>query len=266
MTFSPKKLDFSVRAYGLGIMFACVALVIALIDVKHIAVSIFGLFAVLAFGTGFVAWGTPYLRIGWASPVGGAVLALLHGLVALLAIFPARFVVGEAIKLPPQYFDVTVGIATIFFYPAMWLLIFSGLAFIAVLTFIAGSYILQISTLPILNETVVLVGSAFPRNSSAYLFLRTGRREWMSRMTSHACGALAICLIAVCGSAVYMQIAVPFIPALKWIAYAADFQSAGTYPGVDATKRLRLLDNGVVAYAESTGRTIKITTALVNSR
>lgn len=68
-----------------------------------------------------------------------------------------------------------------------------------------------------------------------------------------------ICLIAISASALYSSVAIPFLPALKWIAYAADFQPPGMYPGVDAGKRLRLLDNGVVAYAERKGWGIEIT-------
>jgi hypothetical protein len=85
----------------------------------------------------------------------------------------------------------------------------------------------------------------------------------MSLVSSHACGALVICLIAVGGSAMCMYVAVPSLPILKWIAYYSDFQSPGVYPGVDPTKRLRLLDNGVVAYAEAKGWDVKITTDYV---
>ena len=184
---------------------------------------------------------------------------MFHGFAFILAIIPARAFVGEATKLPPQYFDVTVGIATVFFYPAAWLLIFAMLALITVFIFMTVSYLLQITTLPMINEAFILTGNIFPENSQPRQFLLTGRKEWMSQMTNHACGALMICLIAISASVMSTSAAIPFLPALKWIAYAADFQPPGMYPGVDASKRLRLLDNGVVAYAERKGWLIEIT-------
>jgi hypothetical protein len=47
-------------------------------------------------------------------------------------------------------------------------------------------------------------------------------------------------------------------PAVRALAYIADFQQAPMYPGVEVNKRLRLHENGVVSYAEERGGDIII--------
>jgi len=51
----------------------------------------------------------PLFAAAAESSVGRPVLTLFHGFAFILATIPVRAFVGEATKLPPQYFDVTVG-------------------------------------------------------------------------------------------------------------------------------------------------------------
>ena len=52
-------------------------------------------------------------------------------------------------------------------------------------------------------------------------------------------------------------------PAVRVVAYFADYQKASTYPGVEGIKRLRIHENGVVSYAEENGWDIIIKVDLV---
>jgi hypothetical protein len=47
-------------------------------------------------------------------------------------------------------------------------------------------------------------------------------------------------------------------PAVRSLAYIADFQQVSLYPGVDVNRRLRLHENGFVSYAEERGWDIVI--------
>jgi hypothetical protein len=42
-------------------------------------------------------------------------------------------------------------------------------------------------------------------------------------------------------------------PAVRAVAYFADYQKASAYPGVERNKKFRLHENGVVSYAEENG-------------
>lgn len=255
-----KDLIFTSRCYLIGTAFGVIGVVAFLINAKLILMfEILAGLASLLFATGFAAWCSPYLRAGWASPIGRPVLALVHALVLLLAIFPAKFLVAQAMKLPPQYFEVTVGICTLLFYPAMWLLVLSFIALLLVIVFTLTSYLLQWTTLPLIDETLMLFGKAFPAESSSRNFFIEGRRRSASSLNRHSYGALVIFAFALLGCGFYVSSTEKFSPAVRWIAYAADFQWAPMYPGIDAKKRFRLMDNGVVAYAERNGWGVDIT-------
>lgn len=94
-----------------------------------------GLLASLCFAAGFAGWCNSYLLTVWISPIGRPVPALLYALVLLLAIFPAKFLVVQAMKLPPQFFLVTVEIGTLFICPAMGLPVLSFIALFLVTFF-----------------------------------------------------------------------------------------------------------------------------------
>jgi hypothetical protein len=124
------------RWYITGAALTVIGFVTLLINTKLIFLfELCGLLASLCFAAAFVGWCNSYLLTVWISHIGRPVLALLYALVLLLAIFPAKFLVVQAMKLPPQYFFVTVGIGTLFICPAMWLPVLSFIALFLVIFF-----------------------------------------------------------------------------------------------------------------------------------
>ena len=115
--------------------------------------------AFLSFAVGFASWAGPQLRKVWESSLGKLLLPLLHGLVLLLSIIWARFLVAEALGLPPQDFDMTVGIWTLVLYVPVWVFV------IAILTFLF--YVMAMVSILILEIVNLILDLALP------LYLKT---------------------------------------------------------------------------------------------
>jgi hypothetical protein len=84
-----------------------------------------------ALRTGFVVWIWPWIQKVYHHPVG--IVTVLHGVVLWLSVVFARKLVAEALRLPPQDFELTVAACVLIFYIPIWLGFFSSLAMFYVL-------------------------------------------------------------------------------------------------------------------------------------
>lgn len=187
--------------------------------------------ASLMFALGFSVWCKPAMQRIWENPVARLVVIVPHLLVILLAAGLARNVVSSALGLPPQDFDVTVGLLTFVFYVPIWSLIVSFVVGIVALLLYLGGLSIGLFQRPF-RESVKLFGQA--------------------------AGALAICFYS---SAIFdfaqsnQESLHPFI---KWVALYGDFQTAPLYPGVGPQERVRLHENGVISSASVENNTVVV--------
>jgi len=198
---------------------------------SKIALQALMLLSSFGFAIGFSIWCRPYVARVWAHPVGKALVTTLHVLVLILATAFARFVVASSLGLPPQDFDLTVGLIAIVFYIPAWSIVVS----------------LLLGTTAILWELVGLLSVFITRSSGS-----------AAKCFAHMAGALAICFFS---GGVY-QFAMDnerFLhPLIKWVAFFGDFQPAPLYPGIHEGERIRLHENGVISAADVKNGTIEI--------
>jgi hypothetical protein len=196
------------------------------------------------FFLGFVTWLFPVARKVANTFVGKWLSRILHGIFLIIARVVARMVVADAIKLPPQYFDLTVALVALVAYIPVWIgatALFLTIGFICVyplwaiakiVPFVANSL-----TLPMMGQS----------NG-----LKRMTRKWNMRTNKlyfHVLGILAALYVVFSLIEGWEFVAQHSLPGVRWFAYIADFQPAGNYPGVTCDGRIRLLDNGVVEIA-----------------
>ena len=192
---------------------------------------------------GFLMWCLPaarWMRDVWERPFGKTPIVLLHVLVLLVATSLSRFVVSDALGLPPQSFDLTVGFLALLFYLPAWMavaavifVIFGFLLFVAVLIvmFVVGS-------VQILAPLLKVIGFNYSptRNSAMALF--------------HSAGAIATGLVLLTSYSFLTEAYQPWVlSAIRFAAVRADFHLAPNYPGVNPGERVHPLENGYLAYA-----------------
>lgn len=195
---------------------------------------------------GFLVWCLPaakWMRDMWDRPFGKTPIVLLHVFALVIATSLARFLVSQALGLPPQSFDVTVGLLALLFYIPAWIAVVSILfvAFgmllavaITIITMVYGS-IQMLSPLIKVNWSKNLIR----RNSAMALF--------------HSLGAIATGVVLITAYSFLTETDQPWIfSAIRFIAVKADFHYTPNYPGASSDERIHPLENGYVAYARST--------------
>jgi hypothetical protein len=198
---------------------------------SKIALQALMLLSSFGFAIGFSIWCRPYVTKVWAHPIGKALVTTLHVLVLILATAFARFVVASSLGLPPQDFDLTVGLITIVFYIPAWSIVISVL----------------LGSIAILWEIVGLLSVYFTRSS--------GR---VAKCFAHMAGSLAICFFSGSVYQFAMNNEASLHPLVKWVAFFGDFQSAPLYPGIREGERIRLHENGVISVADFKNGNIEI--------
>ncbi|MEK6298687.1 MAG: hypothetical protein V4793_46545 [Paraburkholderia tropica] len=170
----------------------------------------------------------------------------LHAILLPVCIGLARQTVATAMTLPPQSFDVTVALIAVLLVPALWCVLVAAtlIATAALSMLVPMSGILLrpfASLLSLLLETQPWANQAQARFAS-----------FERRLMDHAVGAIASFILIAVLAGIYA--AVLFKPAnIRLVAYALDFSEANGYPGIEPNRRMRLLDNGYIAYAERHG-------------
>jgi hypothetical protein len=194
----------------------------------------------------------------WRSYLGKIVISLLHGLVFFLSIIQARIFVAEALGLPPQDFDLTVGFFTVLFYLPLWLCVIMFLSMILSI-FLAIAFIL---TMPL--QSLGNLSQMFEHLSSKIARFRQRVNKVHTEIGERFFGAMMTSLIVLVITW-YVWNSFPTVtrtlaPVVRAVAYFADYQKASAYPGVERDKKFRLHENGVISYAEedSSGVIIKV--------
>lgn len=216
------NLEYHIHLLAFGILISSLVLVWASPSSK-VAQQTLMFFSSLGFAIGFSVWCSPFVTKVWAHPIGKALIAVFHLLVLLLATAFARFVVASSLGLPPQDFDMTVGIISIIAYIPAWSIVIS-------IVLGVGAIVLEL----------VGLGAMFTNCSIGTV------APFFARMF----GALAICFIS---SSIYdfaMKNEKSLHPLVKWVAFFCDFQPAPRYPGVAEGERIRLHENGVISVAQ----------------
>jgi len=245
----------------LDTVFVCIGvlgLILARITNNPLYFVIAGLPMLIFYAFKYLIWIRIWIQIVWRSYLGKIVISLLHGLVFFLSIIQARIFVAEALGLPPQDFDLTVGFFTVLFYLPLWLCVIMILSMI-LYTFFAIAFVLMIPLHSLSN-----LSQMFEHFSFKIARFRQRVNNGYTEIGNRFFGAGATSIIVLCITW-YVWDSFPTVtrtlaPAVRAVAYFADYQNASAYPGVERNKKFRLHENGVVSYAEkdSSGVIIKV--------
>jgi hypothetical protein len=222
---------------------------------------------------GFTAWVGPWLRIIWQSTAGKFVITWLHGIVLAVTLSWAQALVAQALELPPQDFDTTVGVCAAVLWPVIWVYIMVvPLAFLVVLLFILFWIVALLNTLltsEIWEMLIEFLKPTFPTEAARLRQMIERGQSISAALAWYSIGrGLGGFMLLFAAAVVQRQYphAVPYLtPAVRIIAYVADYQPLPRYPGVEGTRRARVHENGIVSYAEEQGWDIHITVDAVRS-
>ncbi|MEM5317239.1 hypothetical protein [Paraburkholderia sp. JHI869] len=202
----------------------------------------------LSFGLGFCIRARPALMYVGSKTYGKGLLALYHAVVLALSSIPAKFILSNSLHLPPGDYPITLAMWSLLCYPGVWL---AGTAFLALVVYtlmlLAASATL-ISTQPLLNAPLLFIARLLPDDSTLRNAISNGRQKLIWRSFGHAAGA-AVMAVSIGAAAGWWLQGMNQPRMVKLFAYAADYDLATAYPGVDASVPFRLHDNGVVSYA-----------------
>lgn len=187
--------------------------------------------ASIMFALGFAVWCKPAVQRVWENSVARLIVIVPHLLVILLAAGYARNVVSSALGLPPQDFDVTVGLLTLVFYVPIWSLIVSFVVGVVAVLLYMGGLLIGVFQRPF-SESVKLFGQAG--------------------------GAFAICFYSSTIFDFAQSNQESIHPFIKWVALYGDFQTAPLYPGIGPQERVRLHENGVISSASVENNTVVV--------
>lgn len=191
-------------------------------------------------------WNIKVMRTGFVA---------LHVAMYFIAIIVSRIVIAKVIGLPPQDFDMTVGVISIFMYVAVLL------AFVLVAMFLLIA-VLMVVEIPLSMLSVVLNDALFTGlikkigGVKISECISSAKVKMAGGVLKHIYGAIGVLIpiMFLIGFAFSFFYAQPSkfggASLVKLIAYVADYQYLDNYPGVDGGKKVRLHDNGVVSYAK----------------
>ncbi|WP_249410636.1 hypothetical protein [Pseudomonas sp. St316] len=245
-----KNMNWSGRFYSFSIAVTVVAMFLSVfMGVKILNYAVF--IASLGFVVGFMfaclrvyRW---FISV-WDKPFGKTPIILLHLLVLLISTVVSRWVVAEALGLPPQSFDITVGFLVLVFYIPAWVLLAAFIfMLLGVLLLIgAGLGVLFLIPLSIVANLLSIV-KVLPYLRKAWSKVASGRFSFLD-VQGHSMGALFSGMILM---NLYGSLASGFQPwiysSVRLIAVLSDFQPAVNYPGVQRGERVHPLDNGFIA-------------------
>ncbi len=197
---------------------------------------------------GFLFWLVPTVR---RRPIASGWKLLVIGVQALLiplCVSMARNVVAAATGLPGQSFDLTVTLLAVVFIPFAWSVVAATVALLT--TCFAGVVFAVWDCL-----------RGFVRPFLVLRSLETGtieiHRQKSKEVSNHVAGFLMTAILFLAGCSAYVALACD--PDLvRLVTYSLDFTSVEGYPGVDSGRPMKLLDNGLIAYAQRVGFEITI--------
>lgn len=206
----------------------------------------------VAFVGGFYLWCNPILGRFAEARAGVWLPRIMHGFFVVFAIGIARSVVGEALDQPPHYYELTVSLVALLTYIPVCL----GAAILTMLVFFLVMFVFWGLGGTLIN--FVQLYEPFFRNADRARRLARRRRRQLTKAFFHAMGAMACIFVLAALLDGFFAVSRYSQPAIRWFAYVADFQKAGSYPGVPCNARIRLQDNGVIAVAEMVSGVVTI--------
>lgn len=204
--------------------------------------------ALLLTVAGFLHWLGQMLR---RRPLAFGVKLLAIAVQALLiplCISMARNVVAGATGLPGQSFDLTVSLLVLVFIPFAWSVLAAA---VALFTFFVVANALLIWDF-VYN---------FVRPFLSLRLVRTANTEVQRRpskdVSNHVSGffTTAMFFLAGCSFSVVLVCDPEFV---RLLTYWLDFTQLEGYPGVEHGRAVKLLDNGLIAYARKVGFEVSI--------
>jgi hypothetical protein len=246
MNWSGRFYSFSVGVTLLGVLLS-VPMGVAILDQVILIAS-------LGFVAGFMfvclriyRW---FISV-WDRPFGKTPIILLHLLVLLISTAISRWVVAEALGLPPQSFDITVGFLVLAFYVPAWLLlgafVFTLLGFVLLIGVGLGAlFLIPLSII----ANMLNIFNLLPYLRNAWSKVAPGRLSFID-VQGHSVGALLSGIILINLYGALVSDVRPWIySSVRLIAILSDFQPAVNYPGVQAGERVHPLDNGFIVVAK----------------
>lgn len=175
----------------------------------------------------------------------------LQALLVPISLGIARQYVADAFQLPPQSFDATVALLTVLVTPMLWFLLAAAVGVVTGTLCITASMAGTLAS-PLFSPLQPFIGT-----HPSFIDLSRRYRDLDRKAIDHAGGSFASAvlialIVGTCASAILKP------NHIRLAAYYADFSIANRYPGLIKGRRMRLLDNGYVAYAERHGSDITI--------
>ncbi|WP_186101288.1 hypothetical protein [Burkholderia gladioli] len=175
----------------------------------------------------------------------------LQALLVPISLGIARQYVAEAFQLPPQSFDATVALLTVLVTPMLWFLLAAAVGVVTGTLCMIASMTGTLAS-PLFSPLQPVIGT-----HPWFIDLSQRYRDLDRKAIDHAGGSFASAvlialIVGTCASAILKP------NHIRLAAYYADFSIANRYPGLIKGRRMRLLDNGYVVYAERHGSDITI--------
>jgi len=238
------------KSYVIGMVLGTISTVHFLITHEGSALS---LCAMASFGFGFAIWCRSIYCSRWVSKVKGTVFYLFHACVGFISLIPARSLVGLAIGLPPQDFDLTVLMLAAIIYPAILLMaIISVLVIGTIISWLGVGIVLAIAS------TISGILVPMPWVQIRLNQWKSAREKIVKQVAAKSIGAFAVAIVVAYLATVIYEPIFRHQNLVRLIAYAVDYQYAKLYPGIEPGKKFHLHDNAVVSYAELDGWDVKI--------
>lgn len=239
-----KSLSGKCYTAGTSVLMLVAGVLILLPRTTPGTLSLFAAGPLLLFMAGFLIWIVPKLLAIGRSQVGTAPLVVVSAVLAPLCLGWARQCVGKDLQLPPQSFDVTVGLLTVLLIPIGWAAVAAS---ILILVFVMSVFAAMTSQV---FRPLVAMFALTPTGWLARSLEKveaTERSAFNHGMGAFVSAAVITLLVGSYASAVLNR------DVVRLAAYGLDFSYADKYPGIEPGRRIRLLDNGYVAYAERQG-------------
>lgn len=186
------------------------------------------------FTIGFLKWAWPTLTYFLQSAAAKTAFGALNVVLITLSTIHSRNVVSQTLGLPAMNFDLTVKIILSLTYPLMVLVI-------------VVIFCLVVACLIAMNCVPLFEGSKVTHH-------RKVKTVWFYL---NAFGALATGILAFGAITAMTTLPGAVSETIKTVAYWSDYQEANDYPGIIKGRRYRLLENGVVTYADKdNGQTV----------
>lgn len=201
--------------------------------------------AIFLLSLGFLIELIGWLRRAWRSSYLRTLVVILHAMILVVSGIPARHLVAESLGLPPQDFDVTVGITAIAIYPIIWLMAFCFIAFVIQVLLLLLLLVTSIGRMLVdLNKNILGV-----KRTEFDEFL-----EWFIKPGLYSFGRIFgmafVAFLSLGLAEFYHRSLSSYQNTVRLVAYHSDYHQLLSYPGVDRVKRARIHENGVVSYAE----------------